>query len=260
MLRHVGSETVVYDERADVAHSLTSSAATVFAACDGSTDPASLDLPGAVVDQALAELRDAGLLAGTTRRTLLTRGALVGAGALVVSVAAPVAAMAGTTPFGTSTPNTVLLLNGGGPTDGNYQAGAGYVSGSYDQSSTTSLIDTGTYADAPDQAILQTEQFGSSFTVTGTGLTPGGSYTVRLYLAEIYFGTAASAGGAGSRVFNVSVEGGSSQNGIDVYALAGGANKLLEIDLTGTASATGTLAVDFVGTTQNAKYNALAFF
>jgi hypothetical protein len=256
MLRHVGSETVVYDERADVAHNLTSSAAMVFAACDGSTDPASLDLPGAVVDQALAELRDAGLLAGTTRRTLLTRGALVGAGALVVSVAAPVAAMAGTTPFGTSTANTVLLLNGGGPTDGNYLDATPFTTGDVNNYSTHVPIATGTYSDAPDQAILQTQQYGGTFTVTASGLTAGATYTVRLYLSENYPDNS----GPTARSFNVSVENGTSQSGIDIYALAGGQYELVEIDLSGVATAAGTLAVDFTTVHNTATYNAIAFF
>jgi hypothetical protein len=109
----VGAELVVYDSVSRSAHCLSADAAAVWVLCDGghsSADMAAeLGAPAAMVDAALRELADAGLLEdiprverGMSRRTATKRIATAGAAALtaplVYSVAIPraAAAMSGT--------------------------------------------------------------------------------------------------------------------------------------------------------------------
>jgi hypothetical protein len=83
----VGADLIVYDERRNHAHSLTPRIAAIWRACDGHSSPATiarqLELDQFLVDQALAELTDIGLIgcpgSGINRRSLLGRGARLGA-------------------------------------------------------------------------------------------------------------------------------------------------------------------------------------
>ena len=90
-----GDEVVVFDSRTNTALSLTPVGSRVFAACDGATSPAALEseLGAAALESALDELRRAGLLAGTSRRSVLV-GGLAGAGTIAAMVALPTAAAA----------------------------------------------------------------------------------------------------------------------------------------------------------------------
>lgn len=86
----VGSELIVYNAKGNEAHALNDTAALVFDLCDGVTtreqmahhiaQSSGLPADGEIVDYALAELRDAGLVdldqpppPGISRRTLLRR-------------------------------------------------------------------------------------------------------------------------------------------------------------------------------------------
>lgn len=91
-----GEGVLIYDPTTDTGHVLEGAAAIVFAACDGTTDQSALRLCVAeatgqivdpkTVDDALAQLTEAGLLQGTRG---LSRRALIGglvAGAAVVAI------------------------------------------------------------------------------------------------------------------------------------------------------------------------------
>lgn len=111
VIEELGDELLVYDRERDVAHCLGSVAAQVWRGCDGERDIAQIgrlvstppDERDALVDDALAELQEKGLLVassvaangganGLSRRQVVGRmaGALVAA-PLIVSVVAPTA-------------------------------------------------------------------------------------------------------------------------------------------------------------------------
>ena len=111
VIEELGDELLVYDRERDVAHCLGSVAAQVWRSCDGERDIAQIgrlvstppDERDALVDDALAELQEKGLLVassvaanggakGLSRRQAVGRmaGALVAA-PLIVSVVAPTA-------------------------------------------------------------------------------------------------------------------------------------------------------------------------
>lgn len=123
----VADELLVYDRTSHRAHCLGATAARVWRACDGRSDPAAmseqLDLPRELVRDALDELEAAGLLdqglelvnvgsgngngRGVTRRELAVRSAKVGTAAaaapLILSIAAP-------TPAAAATPTLAVCL------------------------------------------------------------------------------------------------------------------------------------------------------
>jgi hypothetical protein len=108
----VGSELLIFDTRADLAHCLGETAAAVWQACDGRRDAAALAVHTGLsldsVTRALGEIDGLGLLAGAaqtetvdgvSRRHAIKRMAGVGAAAtslplIVSAVIAPAAALA----------------------------------------------------------------------------------------------------------------------------------------------------------------------
>ena len=117
IVKELGEDLVVYDERADQVHELNRAAASVWRRCDGETPVSDMvarlsddtELPGdeSVVQLALAQLSRAGLLEEATpaaavpavsRRAIMRRLGLTGAAALmlpvVTTVLAPTPAMA----------------------------------------------------------------------------------------------------------------------------------------------------------------------
>jgi len=112
LVEEFGDELLIYDQRSDQAHCLTSAATRVRGACDGSTPverlgPA-LRLDEATVARALEELDACGLLdsgpaTGVTRREATAKLARIGAAVvsapLIYSIAAPAPAMAASAAF-----------------------------------------------------------------------------------------------------------------------------------------------------------------
>jgi hypothetical protein len=93
-------------------------------------------------------------------------------------------------------------------------------------------------ANPAPQAVYQTERFGD-FTYTIPSLTAGTTYTVNLHFAEIYW-TA-----AGKREFNVLINGTQVLTNFDVFATAGGEDIAIVKSFPATASATGTITIQF---------------
>jgi len=90
------------------------------------------------------------------------------------------------------------------------------------------------------------------------GFTPGGAYTVRLHVAETYWGAQGRAGGVGSRKFNVAINGTTAYTNLDVYATAGAADKALVLDTPSVASANGTFTITLTnGAADNAMLNGI---
>jgi trimeric autotransporter adhesin len=137
---------------------------------------------------------------------------------------------------GTPPPTTDLLIDSGGVATGNWLADENFTGGT--ASSTTAAINTAQVANPAPQAVYQTERFGD-FTYTIPNLTAGASYTVNLSFAEIYW-TA-----AGKREFNVLINGTQVLTNFDVFATAGGENIAIVKSFTATASASGTITIQF---------------
>lgn len=150
----------------------------------------------------------------------------------------------------------VASINSGGPAVGSFVADTGYSGGSA-YSSTNPVTTTGATNPAPT-AVYQSERFGKTFSYIFSGLTTATPYTLRLHFAEIYWGAVGgAAGGVGSRVFNVAVNGTPVLSNFDIYATAGGANIALERDVNVTSSTTGTVTVAYTTITDNAKSSGI---
>ena len=126
------------------------------------------------------------------------------------------------------------------------------VSGSSIYNNTNTVDTSGVTAATPaPQAVYQSERFGSSFTYIINNLNVGATYTVRLHFAEIYWSK------AGSRVFNVSINGTPVLTSFDIYASAGGANKAIVKSFTTTANSSGNITISYSTVTDNAKSSGI---
>jgi DNA-binding transcriptional regulator YhcF (GntR family) len=112
LVEEFGDELLIYDQRGDRAHCLTSTASRVWEACDGSTSVRqlglALNLDAATVVRALEQLEACGLLdsgpaAGVTRREatakLVSIGAAAASAPLIYSITAPAPALAASQAF-----------------------------------------------------------------------------------------------------------------------------------------------------------------
>ena len=101
-------------------------------------------------------------------------------------------------------------------------------------------------------AVYKNERYGA-FTYTIPGLTPGGTYTVRLHFVEIFWSA------AGQRNFNVNINGTRVLSAFDIFAAAGGANKVTVQSFTATANASGQISVTYSnGSADQPKSSAIA--
>ena len=104
-----------------------------------------------------------------------------------------------------------------------------------------------------NEAAFHEEIFGTNFTITVSHLPPG-KYSVVIGEAESYFHT------AGQRLFDVTCGDTALASDFDIFAVAGGANKVCSI--TGQVdhpedSVNGPLTLRFTATKENAKFNRL---
>ena len=114
---------------------------------------------------------------------------------------------------------------------------------------TNAITTTGVTNPAP-QSVYQHNRYGN-FTYTIPGLTAGASYTVRLDFAEEYWTT------AGSRTFNVLINGTQVLTNFDIFATAGGEFKAVAESFTATASSAGAITIQFVTVKDNAQVNGI---
>lgn len=182
---------------------------------------------------------DGGLVAGT--RYTYRVEAVDGAGKL----SGLSAAVQATFPAPTSG-DIVAAVNAGGPaftaTDGTMYAADAFVSGG------TALVRTDPISGTTDQTLYQSERYG---TFSYAFRLPRGNYEVTLKFAENYWDA------AGSRSFDVSIEGTKVISALDLFSAASGKN--LAYDRTFTVSLSDdTLGIAFTTITDNAKVNAIA--
>jgi hypothetical protein len=139
-------------------------------------------------------------------------------------------------------------ISAGGPAAAPYVADEDFAGGA--TSDTTHAITTTGLSDPAPQSVYQHNRYGN-FTYTIPGLTAGASYTVRLHFAEEYWTT------AGSRTFNVLINGTQVLTDFDIFAAAGGEYIAVIEPFTATASSTGTITIQFVTVKDNAQVNGI---
>ena len=111
-------------------------------------------------------------------------------------------------------------------------------------------IPTSIAASAAPAAVYQDARQGS-ITYTIPGLTPGGSNIVRLHFAELYFSA------AGSRVFNVTINGTAVLTNFDIYATAGAQYTAVVKQFTETANNSGQMVITFTAVTDQPSINGI---
>ena len=113
-------------------------------------------------------------------------------------------------------------VNCGGSAAGWFGADA-YSSGGT-ASSTSDTIDMSGLINPAPQSVYKTSRYGSC-TYTITGLTANTTYWLRLHFAESYWGA------AGSRLFNVSINGTTVLGAFDIFAAAGGKWEFPDVEI-----------------------------
>lgn len=146
------------------------------------------------------------------------------------------------TPTPTPIPGTVVkAINAGGAATGNWLADTNFDSGNA-YTDTSTAIDTSGWLDpniAP-QSVYQTVRWNPSFTYTVTGLSANQPYVVLLHFAELSFQA------AGSRKFNVAINGTTVLSAFDVYAAAGFKHAIGKW-FNATANGSGNIVIAFTG-------------
>ncbi len=148
-------------------------------------------------------------------------------------------------------PPAAQRVNSGGSAVSPFSADAFFNGGTAFVGTTT--VKTSGVTNAAPAAVYQSERYGN-YSYVFTGLTASAPYTVRLHFAEIYFTS------AGSRVFNVIVNGTQVLTNLDVFVAAGGANTALVRDFTATTSSSGQIVVQYVSVKDNAKSSGIELF
>ncbi len=149
---------------------------------------------------------------------------------------------------GTGTGSGGVDISAGGPAAAPFVADEDYTGGA--TSATTNAITTTGVTNPAPQSVYQHNRYGN-FTYTIPGLTAGASYTVRLDFAETYWTT------AGSRTFNVLINGTQVLTSFDIFATAGGEYKAVAESFTATASSAGAVTIQFVTVKDNAQVNGI---
>ena len=176
-------------------------------------------------------------------------GVLVAAFAMVAGLLAITALTAGTTPGSiAAAASSGVDISAGGPAAAPFVADEDFAGGAT-AAVTNAITTTGITNPAP-QSVYQHNRYGN-FTYTIPGLTAGASYTVRLDFAEEYW-TA-----AGSRTFNVLINGAQVLTNFDIFATAGGEYKAVAESFTATASSAGAVTIQFVTVKDNAQVNGI---
>jgi hypothetical protein len=135
------------------------------------------------------------------------------------------------------TGSLVTAIDAGGSASGSFAADTDFNQGNQ-YSDTSSAINTSGVGEVVPQAVWQTCRWNASFAYTIPGLTAGKAYTVALDWAELSFQA------AGSRVFNVAINGSTVLSSFDVYAQVG-YKKALQKQFTATANSSGQIVIAF---------------
>jgi hypothetical protein len=159
-------------------------------------------------------------------------------------------------PTATASPSAVISIDSGSSTaDGSFVADTDYSAPGWSSTTVvTNAINTSLIANPAPQAVYQSQRYGPAFTYTIPKLTPNGTYAVRLHFVESFFTS------AGSRVFNILVNGNTVYSGLDLFKEAGGANIAIVKQFAVVANSAGTITVTLNATVNNAAIAGLEVF
>lgn len=143
---------------------------------------------------------------------------------------------------------TSIQINSGGPTVAPFVADEDFAGGGTISHANT--IDLSGVTNPAPMAVYQTGRDGN-FTYTITGFTAGASHTVRLHFAETYWGA------AGSRIFNVTINGTQVLTNFDVFAAAGAKNKAVIEQFSEPANSSGQYVIQFTTVKDNSLVNGI---
>jgi len=150
---------------------------------------------------------------------------------------------------------TSLCINGGGPAVSPFVADEDFTGGGTINHANT--INTSNVTNPAPAAVYQSARVtatmgaGTTFSYTIGGFTANSSHTVRLHFAETFHTT------AGSRVFNVSINGTQVLTNFDIFATAGGENIANIQQFTENANASGQYVLVFTTDTDKALISGI---
>jgi len=147
------------------------------------------------------------------------------------------------------TSTLVLAISAGGPAAGSFVADTDFSGGTASQGTKTT-INTSGVTNPPPQSVLQHGRYGN-ITYTIPNLSPGATYVVRLDFVEYVFNS------AGSRVFNVAINGTQVLSNFDIWSAAGGQNVALAKSFSATASSAGAITIVFTSVVNNSMINGI---
>lgn len=152
-----------------------------------------------------------------------------------------------TTQAGTAGP---VQINSGGPAVSPFVADTGFAGGSTINHANT--IDLSGVTNPAPMAVYQTARIGNfSYTIPAAAFAAGSSHTVRLHFAETFWSA------AGSRVFNVTINGTAVLTNFDIFAAAGAKNKAIIEQFTVNANANGQYVIQFTPVKDNSLVSGI---
>ena len=143
---------------------------------------------------------------------------------------------------------TPVQINCGGPAVSPFVADKDFTGGSTINHANT--IDLSGVTNPAPMAVYQTARI-ANFTYTVPGFTAGSSHTVRLHFAETFWST------AGSRIFNVSINGTQVLTNFDIFAAAGAKNKAIIEQFTVNANSSGQYVIQFTSVKDNSLVSGI---
>ena len=146
----------------------------------------------------------------------------------------------------------VLAISAGGPAAGSFVADTDFSGGTVSGGTKAAINESG-ITNPPPQSVLQHGRYGN-VTYTIPKLTAGASYVVRLDFVEYAFNA------AGSRVFNVAINGTQVLSKFDIWTAAGGENIAIVKMFNATASSTGTIKIAFTSVVNNSIINGIEIY
>jgi hypothetical protein len=155
----------------------------------------------------------------------------------------------------TSQPPTGIEINCGGPAVSPFVADEDFTGGGTIDHANT--INTSKVTNPAPAAVYQSARVtatagaGTTFSYTIGGFTPGSDNTVRLHFCETFHTT------AGSRVFNVSINGTQVLTNFDIFATAGGENIANIQEFTEPANSSGQYVILFTTVTDKALISGI---
>ena len=141
-----------------------------------------------------------------------------------------------------------VAINAGGPAVAPFVADVDFTGGSTINHPNT--IDLSGVTNPAPMAVYQAARIGN-FHYTIPSFAPGSSHSIRLHFAETFFST------AGSRVFNVSINGAAVLTKFDIFKTAGAKNKALIETFTENANTSGAYVIQFTSVVNNSLLSGL---